>query len=556
MKAAARELLRHRRQHGHRRRPRRPSSPRCPSLRRTTTSSATRSSGARSVADEAAIARPARASSFVPPDTDDRPAAQRHPRPAGRAAGRRCPARSTRRRTSRPPSGEDVVLAQPGHAAMAGAPLRLGRPRRAHDAAVRSGCRDVRSLEAGGLRVTTTIDLAPPEDRREVGQGRGARAASEGPGRLCQDARASRRTRRGCGTSRTRTSATARSSRSTTRPASSSPTSVRRDYYATKSSKRVPAPVRRRRPGLSPAGLGVQAVQLRDRHRGSQAHGRHDAHGQSPPISAAATRRATPTTSSAARSASATPCSSRSTSPPSRRWPSTRRAASSQRAQDFGMKFQSGSEGAGLALALGVAEVRPVDLVTAYGTLANGGKRRRPYDDPVDQGQAGNRPSCRRTRRRPARQVVSQQTSFIVTDILQGNTNPAVNPFWGQFRGRARRRDAPPGDAQDRHEQRRQGPQRLRLHRPADQGRPRRRGLCARGGRLGRQQRQHAGLDAGAAGLLDRRRDVRLAGLPRGGVPQVAGHEVRAAGRRAHTGRDRSLDGPPSTRARRSTNGS
>ena len=38
------------------------------------------------------------------------------------------------------------------------------------------------------------------------------------------------------------------------------------------------------------------------------------------------------------------------------------------------MQFQTDTTKAGLALALGVQEVRPVDLVTAYSTLANGGK--------------------------------------------------------------------------------------------------------------------------------------------------------------------------------------
>ena len=29
--------------------------------------------------------------------------------------------------------------------------------------------------------------------------------------------------------------------------------------------------------------------------------------------------------------------------------------------------------------------------------------------------------------------VISPQAAYIVTDILAGNTNPAVNPFWGKF---------------------------------------------------------------------------------------------------------------------------
>ncbi len=31
------------------------------------------------------------------------------------------------------------------------------------------------------------------------------------------------------------------------------------------------------------------------------------------------------------------------------------------------------------------------------------------------------------------KQVISPQAAFIVTDILAGNTNPSVNPFWGKF---------------------------------------------------------------------------------------------------------------------------
>ena len=94
------------------------------------------------------------------------------------------------------------------------------------------------------------------------------------------------------------------------------------------------------------------------------------------------------------------------------------------RAKDFGMTFQSETTDAGLALALGVAETRPIDLVTAYGTLANGGvrverttilKRRR------TDGEADIEPS----RRRPEPvQVVSPQAAYIVTDILQRQHDP------------------------------------------------------------------------------------------------------------------------------------
>ena len=111
-------------------------------------------------------------------------------------------------------------------------------------------------------------------------------------------------------------------------------------------------------------------------------------------------------------------------------------------AEGFGIDF-GGPRTADLALALGVQEVRPVDLVTAYGTLANGGKaighttilaiKDSAGKDVVDPYQP------------PAgKQVVSPQSAWIVTDILAGNTNKNVNPFWGKFEidGRDGRRAA------------------------------------------------------------------------------------------------------------------
>ena len=119
-----------------------------------------------------------------------------------------------------------------------------------------------------------------------------------------------------------------------------------------------------------------------------------------------------------------------------------------------------------------------MDLVSSYGTLANGGKaighttiltiKDTEGKDVVDPyvPPAGV-------------QVVSPQAAWIVTDILNGNTVRSINPFWGKFSITGPGRP-PAGDAQDRHEQRRQGPQRLRLHRPADVRRPGRRRLRPR----------------------------------------------------------------------------
>jgi membrane peptidoglycan carboxypeptidase len=113
------------------------------------------------------------------------------------------------------------------------------------------------------------------------------------------------------------------------------------------------------------------------------------------------------------------------------------------KAQEFGMGFQVDRTDAGLALALGVQEVRPVDLVTAYGTLANGGRAIGHTTILSIQDRSGNDivdpyvpPE--------GTQVISPQAAYIVTDILSGNTDVGINPFWGRFAidGPERRRPA------------------------------------------------------------------------------------------------------------------
>jgi len=101
------------------------------------------------------------------------------------------------------------------------------------------------------------------------------------------------------------------------------------------------------------------------------------------------------------------------------------------RVKDFGMTFQSDTTDAGLALALGVAETRPIDLVTAYGTLANGGVRPERTSILSVTDRAGTE-LLKPDEKQPV-QVITPQAAWIVTDILNGNTIRRVNPFWGRF---------------------------------------------------------------------------------------------------------------------------
>jgi membrane peptidoglycan carboxypeptidase len=83
------------------------------------------------------------------------------------------------------------------------------------------------------------------------------------------------------------------------------------------------------------------------------------------------------------------------------------------------------------SLTLGVIGVHQLDLAGAYGTLANGGTRAAPYliekitdrNGDVIYNHADDAPAPQR--------VLSEQSAYLVTDILADNTDPATNAIWG-----------------------------------------------------------------------------------------------------------------------------
>ncbi len=102
-------------------------------------------------------------------------------------------------------------------------------------------------------------------------------------------------------------------------------------------------------------------------------------------------------------------------------------------AEAMGVQFQNGQVKAGLSMGLGVEVVHPVDLVRAYGVLADAGQLadQTTIRTIVDAG--GN--SILTEDARPApQQVIDPGAAAIVTNILSGNTDPHQNPYWGKFR--------------------------------------------------------------------------------------------------------------------------
>jgi peptidoglycan glycosyltransferase len=100
-------------------------------------------------------------------------------------------------------------------------------------------------------------------------------------------------------------------------------------------------------------------------------------------------------------------------------------------AEAMGLRFTGGREAflqAGLAGAIGTVEVRPIDLTSAFGTIANGGVRVPPRMILEIFGPDGK--VVWRAPDAAGTAAISPQAAFQVTDILAGNTDKKQNPIW------------------------------------------------------------------------------------------------------------------------------
>ncbi|MGP1674278.1 MAG: transglycosylase domain-containing protein, partial [Candidatus Limnocylindrales bacterium] len=103
-----------------------------------------------------------------------------------------------------------------------------------------------------------------------------------------------------------------------------------------------------------------------------------------------------------------------------------------ERTQEFGLRYLPTAIPV-QSMGIGTLETHPIDMVTAYGTIANGGVRmpRQLITKVVDENGLQVWPLAGQTVEGSA--VISPQAAYIVTDILAGNTQPKVNPYWGEF---------------------------------------------------------------------------------------------------------------------------
>ena len=105
--------------------------------------------------------------------------------------------------------------------------------------------------------------------------------------------------------------------------------------------------------------------------------------------------------------------------------------AVADKAEALGIRFTGGREAflqSGLAGAIGTVEVRPLDLTSAYGVLANQGYHVPPRM--ILEVRDRNGAVVYKAPEPKAPRVVSAEAAYLVTDILAGNTDPKQNPIW------------------------------------------------------------------------------------------------------------------------------
>jgi membrane peptidoglycan carboxypeptidase len=112
-----------------------------------------------------------------------------------------------------------------------------------------------------------------------------------------------------------------------------------------------------------------------------------------------------------------------------------------QRAQDFGLTFPPNSD-PGVSIGVGTAEVHPADLVSAYGAIADGGTLA-PRTMILSVTDAAGKVVWSSTQN-PATKThpATPQAAYVMNDILKGNTDPAQNNWWSQYKlmeGKTRR---------------------------------------------------------------------------------------------------------------------
>jgi membrane peptidoglycan carboxypeptidase len=103
-----------------------------------------------------------------------------------------------------------------------------------------------------------------------------------------------------------------------------------------------------------------------------------------------------------------------------------------QRMHDFGLTFPPGAVPVA-SESIGTLEVHPIDELTAYAAIANGGVLL-PHRTILKVIDPDGKQIWPATDAKPTgKRVISAETAYVITDILAGNTIKSVNPFWAKW---------------------------------------------------------------------------------------------------------------------------
>ena len=102
------------------------------------------------------------------------------------------------------------------------------------------------------------------------------------------------------------------------------------------------------------------------------------------------------------------------------------------RSKDFGLEYPTTAIPV-VSMGIGTLEVHPIDLLSAYATIADAGVHvpRRVIGDVVNVNGTRVWPLSDVAQR--GTRVISGGAAYIVTDILAGNTDTRINPYWGKW---------------------------------------------------------------------------------------------------------------------------
>ena len=102
------------------------------------------------------------------------------------------------------------------------------------------------------------------------------------------------------------------------------------------------------------------------------------------------------------------------------------------RSRDFGLVFPPTASPV-TSMGIGTLETHPIDMLTAYGAIANGGVKmpRQLITKVVNENGVQVWPPDET--KPEGTEVISPQAAYIVTDIMAGNTVPSINKYWGKW---------------------------------------------------------------------------------------------------------------------------